>query len=217
MKSFYKILFIPPYNYRLLIMWLIFTLFWFWDTFVTSFLIDFIDWILLKNTSELAKFNLENIFTAYIFIAILAIPAYWAQLPFIKLWEKMWLLKVLLAWVLLSWLSIFLFWVYDTFVAILFLGLLNSVWYAAGMPLSQWEFSIEYNNSYAEKNSLKQIDSNASSAPIKMISNLANVLWLITWGILLQIFWYSWTFFVFGWILIATFIVSIVKMKEYKL
>ena len=217
MRSFYNILFSAPYNKRLLVMWLIFTLFWFWDTFVTSFLIDFIDWILLKNSSELAKFNLQNVFTAYVFIAVLAIPAYWAQIPLIKLWDKIWLLKVLLAWVLLSWISIFLFWVYDTFIAILCLWLLNSLWYAAGMPLSQWEFSVEYNNTYAEKNNLKQIDSNASSAPIKMLSNLANVLWLISWWILLQMVWYSWTFFVFGWIMIATFVVSFIKRKEYKL
>lgn len=217
MKSFYNVLFLKPYNHRLLIMWLIFTLFWFWDTFVTSFLIDFIDSVLVKSSSDLAKFNLQNIFTAYVFIAILAVPAYWAQIPLINLSNRIWLLKVLLAWVIVSWVSIFLFWVYDTLLAILFLWILNSFWYAAGMPLSQWEFSIEYNNSYADKNNLKQIDSNASSAPIKMLSNLANVLWLVAWWILIQMFWYNWTFFVFGWIMILTFVVSIVKMKEYKL
>ena len=217
MKSFYNVLFQKPYNQRLLVMWLIFTLFWFWDTFVTSFLIDFIDWILVKNSSDLARFNLQSIFTAYVFIAILAIPAYWAQIPLINLWNRIWLLKVLLAWVLVSWISIFLFWVYSTLLAILFLWVLNSFWYAAGMPLSQWEFSIDYNNTYAAKNNLKQIDSNASSAPIKMLSNLANVLWLVAWWILIQMFWYSWTFFVFGWIMIITFFVSVIKMKEYKL
>jgi len=217
MKSFYSILFIPPYNYRLLIMWLIFTIFWFWDTFVTSFLIDFLDWVLVNSAEDLNKFNLQNVLTAYVVIAIFAIPAYWAQIPLIKLWEKIWLLKVLLVWVLISGISIFLFWVFSTFITILILWIINSIWYAASMPISQWEFSAEYNNTYAEKKKLKQIDSNASSAPIKMISNLANVLWLVSWWILLQLFWYTWTFFVFWGILIAIFIISVVKRTEYKL
>lgn len=217
LKSFFDILMTPPYNYRLLIIWFIFTLFWFWDTFVTSFLIDFIDQILSKNASDLSSIKLQNIFTAYVFIALLAIPAYWAQIPLIKLWDKIWILKVLLIWVLISGISIFLFWIFDSLLIVLFLWLLNSIWYAAGMPLSQWEFSTEYNNTYAEKKNLKQIDANASSAPIKMLSNLANVLWLILWWILIQIFWYTWTFFVFGWILIWIFILSVIKYKEYKL
>ncbi len=217
MKSFYNVIFENPYNHRLLIMWSIFTLFGFWDTFVTSFLIDFIDEVIRNNQNDLAKFYIQNIFTAYVFIAILAIPAYWAQIPLIKLWDKIWLFKVLMAWTLVSWISIFMFWMYGSLVAILFLWILNSFWYAAGMPLSQWEFSIEYNNTYAEKNNLKQIDSNASSAPIKMVSNLANVLWLIIWWILIEIVDYKWTFFVFGSLLILVFMISIIKQKEYKL
>ena len=85
------------------------------------------------------------------------------------------------------------------------------------MPISQGEFSNEYNITYADKKKLKQIDANASSAPIKMLSNLANVWWLIIWWILIQIFGYMWTFFVFGWMLIWVSILSIVKKKEYKL
>lgn len=217
LRSFFDILMSPPYNYRLLIMWFIFTLFWFWDTFVTSFLIDFIDEVLSKNASDLSAIKMQNIFTAYVFIALLAIPAYWAQIPLIKLADKIWILKILLIWVLISWISIFFFWIFDSLIVVLWLWLLNSVWYAASMPLSQWEFSTEYNNTYAQKKNLKQIDANASSAPIKMLSNLANVWWLILWWILIQIFWYIWTFFVFGWILIWVFVISILKQKEYKL
>lgn len=217
LKSFFQILLEPPYNYRLIIVWSIFTLFGFWDTFVTSFLIDFIDWILSDNSSELAKFNLQNIFTAYVFIAFLAIPAYWAQIPLISLSEKIWLFKVLMFWVLLSWLSIFFFWFFDSIFIVLLLWLINSIWYAAGMPLSQWEFSNEYNKTYAEKKNLKQIDANASSAPIKMLSNLANVWGLVLWWILIQIFWYMWTFIVFWSVLLYVFAISILKKKEYKL
>lgn len=217
LKNFFEILFKKPYNHRLLIIWSIFTLFGFWDTFVASFLIDFINQILSKNADDLAKVYLKNIFTAYLFIALLAIPAYWAQEYLINLWKKIGTIKVLLLWVFISWISIILFWFFEYIIIILALWLINSIWYAAAMPISQWEFSTEYNNTYAEKKKLKQIDANASSAPIKMLSNLANVLWLILWWILIQIFWYRWTFIVFWWLLIWLFILSIKKKKEYNL
>lgn len=209
-SSFFDILIKAPYNYRLLVMGAILVLFWFWDTFVTSFLIDFLDWVLKENA-------VPTLVSAYVFIAILAIPAYWAQIPLIWLWNKIWVLKVLLAWVLLSWISVFLFWFFETFLIILVLWILNSVWYAAAMPTSQAEFSTEYNNTYAIKKKLNQIDSNASAAPLKMLLNLANVLWLVVWWLLVWIFGYPWTFIVFGAILIIIFVASIVKGKEWKL
>ena len=43
------------------------------------------------------------------------------------------------------------------------------------MPLAQSDFSDEYNQVYSDKNNLTEIDSNASSAPLKMVLNLANV------------------------------------------
>lgn len=209
-KNFFEIIFQAPYNYRLLIMWRVLVLFWFWDTFVTSFLIDFLNWIL--ESSKVPK-----LISAYVFIAMLAIPAYWAQIYLIWLSKKLWILKILLPWILISWISVFLFWMFETFLLVLLLWLLNSLWYAAWMPTSQAEFSSEYNNTYAEKKNLKTIDSNASRAPLKMLLNLANVLWLFVWWILVSIIWYSWTFFVFGSILIAIFVLSIKNMKEWKL
>lgn len=208
--NFFEILFQAPYNYRLLIMWAVLTLFGFWDTFVTSFLIDFLNWILKTN-------QVPTLISAYVFIALLAVPAYGAQIPLIALWNKIWVMKVILSWVLLSWVSVFLFWLFDTFLIVLLLGLLNSIGYAAGMPTAQWEFSTEYNNTYADKKQLKQIDSNASSAPLKMLLNLANVLGLFVWWMLVWVFGYAGTFFVFWWILIAIFVVSVVKGKEWKL
>lgn len=209
-KNFFEIIFQAPYNYRLLIMWRVLVLFWFWDTFVTSFLIDFLNWIL--ESSKVPK-----LISAYVFIAMLAIPAYWAQIYLIWLSKKLGVLKILLPWILISWISVFLFWMFETFLLVLLLWLLNSLWYAAWMPTSQAEFSSEYNNTYAEKKNLKTIDSNASRAPLKMLLNLANVLWLFVWWILVSIIWYSWTFFVFGSILIAIFVLSIKNMKEWKL
>lgn len=214
---FFEIIFQAPYNYRLLVMWAILTLFWFWDTFVTSFLIDFLEQIISINSETLKDLYLQNIMTAYVFIALLAIPAYWAQLPLINLWNKIWVMKVILAWVLISGISVFLFGFFNTLWIVLILGLLNSIWYAAAMPTAQWEFSTEYNNTYAQKMNLSKIDSNARAAPLKMLLNLANVLGLFVWWMLVAIFGYSFTFLIFGAILIAIFIASIVKGKEWKL
>lgn len=217
LNNFFEILFSKPYNYKLLIMWLIFTLFWFWDTFVASFLIDFLDQVLRNNMADLAAFKLQNILTAYVFIALLAIPAYSMQLPLIKLWEKIWIIKIILFWILISWISIISFSFSELFIFILIAWLINSIWYAAWMPTSQWEFSIEYNNTYSKKKNLKEIDANASSAPIKMLANLANVLWLFMWWLLIQFFWYSGTFIVFWWIMISIFILTLIKKEKYNL
>lgn len=215
--NFIKILFKPPYSYRLLIFASIFVFFGFWDTFVTSFLIDFLDKVLENSRWELQSVYLANVMTSYVFIALLAIPAYWAQLPFIKLSKKLWTFGVILFWVLISWISLMFFWVFWTFWVILMLWLVNSFGYAAAMPLSQWEFCDEYNLVYSQKNNLSEIDSNASSAPLKMLSNLANVWGLFLGWILVWIFWYTFTFVIFGLILIWIFTTSIIKRKEWKL
>lgn len=216
-KNFFEIIFKAPYNYRLLVMWSVLTLFGFWDTFVTSFLIDFLEQIISINSEALKDLYLQNILTAYVFIALLAIPAYWAQGPLIKLSGKIWVMKVILPWILISWISVFLFWFFNTLGIILILWLLNSVWYAASMPTAQWEFSTEYNNTYAQKMNLSKIDSNAAAAPLKMLLNLANVLGLFVWWMLVAIFGYSFTFIIFWAILIGIFVISFVKGKEWKL
>ncbi|EKE28646.1 MAG: hypothetical protein ACD_3C00036G0002 [uncultured bacterium (gcode 4)] len=212
-KSFMMILFQPPYSHRLLVVWTVLTFFWLWDTFVTSFLIDFLTEVINNNQDNF----LAKIMSAYAFIAVLAIPAYWAQIPLIWLSKKIWVFPVIMAWVLVSWISILLFWAFTTFGIILLLWVVNSFWYAAAMPLSQWEFSDEYNSVYAEKKNLTEIDSNASSAPLKMLLNLANVVWLIIWWLLVFVVWYPWTFFVFWVFLLTLFVLSLVKRKEWKL
>ncbi|MDD4151370.1 MAG: MFS transporter [Candidatus Gracilibacteria bacterium] len=209
-KNFFEIIFQAPYNYRLLIMGSILVLFGFWDTFVTSFLIDFLNGIL--ESSKVPK-----LISAYVFIAMLAIPAYGAQIYLIGLAKKIGTLKILLPGILISGISVFMFGIFETFLLVLLLGLLNSLGYAAGMPTSQAEFSSEYNNTYAEKKNLKTIDSNASRAPLKMLLNLANVLGLFVGGIFVSIIGYAGTFFLFGFILIAIFVLSIKNMKEWKL
>lgn len=58
------------------------------------------------------------------------------------------------------------------------LALINSVGYAICMGLSAATFLESYNASYAELKGLKQIDANASAAPMKILQNLANVVGL---------------------------------------
>ena len=43
------------------------------------------------------------------------------------------------------------------------------------MPLAMATFSEKYNIEYAKKYNLKEIDSNSSAAPLKILINLANV------------------------------------------
>ncbi|EKE26988.1 MAG: hypothetical protein ACD_4C00091G0002 [uncultured bacterium (gcode 4)] len=213
LKSFQNILFRAPYSYKLIIVWLIVTLFWFWDTFVTTFLIDFLNNVLAKDKDNF----IAQLMTWYVFIALLAIPAYWAQIPLIWLSKKIWVFTVTLVWVLISWVSVIFFGFFHTFVMVLILWILNSLWYAAAMPLAQSDFSDEYNQVYANKNNLSEIDSNASSAPLKMVLNLANVVGLVIGWALVTIVWYTWTFMVFWLILIGLFVVSIIKKSEWNL
>jgi MFS family permease len=208
-------MFKPPYNYKLLVVWWAFVIFGFWDTFVTTFLIDYIEEILSNSKWDLGIF--QNLFTAYVFIAFFSLPAYGWQIPLVKIASKLGIWKVMIPGLLLSWISMFIFWISGSIYMVLLAWLMNWIGYAACMPTSQWEFSNEYNITYANKNNLKQIDANASSAPTNMLSNLANVLGLMIWWVLLQIFGYMWTFFLFWWILIWLFLISIIKKKEYKL
>lgn len=85
------------------------------------------------------------------------------------------------------------------------------------MPLSQSEFSEEYNQIYAQKNNLQEIDSNASSAPLKIVLNFANVLGLVVGGLIVAIVGFNGTFFFFGSCLVAICVMGIMKKAEWKL
>lgn len=111
----------------------------------------------------------------------------------------------------------FLFGILNGFGVVLLIGVVNSIGYAAAMPLAQGEFSDSYNQVYAEKRKLTEIDSNASSAPLKMILNLANVVGLVMGGILIAIVGFNGTFFVLGLILMGIFIMSIMNKTKWRL
>ena len=63
-------------------------------------------------------------------------------------------------------------------VVVLILALINSVGYSICMSLSVATFLESYNITHAERKKLKQIDANASAAPMKILQNLANVVGL---------------------------------------
>lgn len=215
MKAFYDVICLRPFNNKLLMMSAIIVLFGFWDTFVITFLIEFLNKIINSNGDNLVLQVIP--ITGYIFIAIMAIPAFGAQLPMINLSKKIGTFLVIFFGVLLSAISMFLFGIFDGFTIVLAVGIINSIGYACAMPLSQGEFSDLYNQVYAEKRKLTEIDSNASSAPLKMILNLANVVGLIIGGLLIAIVGFNGTFFVLGLILSAIFGTSILYKTRWSL
>lgn len=214
LKSFYEVMALAPLSKKLIIMSVIVVFFGFWDTFVVTFLINFLDKIIASNDNILLR---TRLFTGYVFIAILAIPAFGAQIPLIATSKKIGTFSVIFTGVLLSGISMFFFGFSTSFIAILLLGIGNSIGYAAAMPLAQGEFSDAYNQVYADKRKLTEIDSNASAAPLKMVLNLANVIGLILGGLLIAIVGFNGTFFVLGLILFVLFVLSIANKTKWGL
>ncbi len=70
---------------------------------------------------------------------------------------------------------------------------------------------------YASKRKLSEIDSNASSAPLKMILNLANVVGLIFGGLLIATVGFDGTFFVLGLMLLGLFGMSLLNKTKWTL
>lgn len=114
---------------------LIVVFFGFWDTFVVTFLIDFLDKIISSNSDNILVQT--KLFTGYVFIAVLAIPAFGAQIPLIALSKKIGIFPVIFTGVLLSGISMFCFGIFNGFFLVLLLGIGNSIGYAAAMPLVQ--------------------------------------------------------------------------------
>ncbi len=66
-----------------------------------------------------------------------------------------------------------------TTILFLILALINSLGYSCGMALGQTQFLDAYNTIYAKTLNLKEIDSNASAGPMKILQNTANVIGLV--------------------------------------
>lgn len=211
-QRFITIIFRMPRN--LMMFWVFFILmqFSFWDTFVSTFLIDFLEQLTDENKGHalLASWFV----TGYVLLWLIAIPWFVLQDPFINLSKKVWEFKVLMFWTILSWLSLFLFWFFEKNITmILILWLINSVWYAAVIWIWQWLFSEKYNILYAVRNNLKQIDSTVSAAPLKIVLNLANVVWLLIGSLIIAVLDFKWFFFAFWWLLIWLFVYSVINYK----
>ncbi len=176
--------------------------FGFWDTFASTFLIDFLE-ILKPGWS-------------YVLLWAIAIPAFATQDLFWKLADKVWAYSIANIWLAVSGSSLilmWLFWEWVNFMIFLVLALANSIWYAICMSLSVAVFLESYNKSYADKNKLTEVDSNASAAPMKILQNLANVVWLVFWWLILKIVWYGWFFFIF-WAMVIWLLAWSLKSKK---
>ena len=190
-----------PYHIGLFWTMGIILIFGFWDTFASSFLIEF-----------LAKASKPEF--AYIMLGIIAIPAFVMQEPFIKLSKSIGAFWVTAIGLSLSGTSLLMMAMADQPWAIIACGVMNSIGYAAGMGMSQGGFLDIYNKVYARKLNLSEIDSNASASPMKMLQNIANVIGLVFGGILLSIFGYHGFFAVFG-ILIMTGLTASIVYKRF--
>ena len=179
-------------------------IFWFWDNFAATFLIDYLDRFLE--------------WWAYILLSIIAIPAYALQDYFCKLSEKYWVYLISNIWLFLSWSSLFIMWLNSgskNLTLVMILALLNSIWYASCMALSQAWFLESYNKAFARENNLKEIDSNASAAPLKIVWNIANVIWLAVWWIILSLLDFKWFFILFGGIILYVFYWTVKNKINY--
>ncbi len=197
----FKILAQKPLNITLY--WTIITVLtmWFWDTFASTFLIDFLD-------GKAKGFS-------YLLLALIAIPAFWLQETFWKLWAKLGIFFVWLIGITLSGTSLFLMWLFShaNVIFVLIFALMNSVGYAAAMCLGSMSFLDSYNKEYARYMNLKEIDANASAWPMKILQNLANVVGLMLWWFILGILWYMGFFILFG---LTNFSILVWSIKNRK-
>ena len=114
-------------------------------------------------------------------------PVFAFQIPFIMMSKKMGHYAIITFGTFLSAGAVLCFLYPNPGLLFLVFGLINSTGYAAGMPLSQAVFSEMYNEHYAKKYNLVEIDSHTSAAPLKILINLANVLGLVIGGTILTL------------------------------
>lgn len=165
--------------FRLNLLWTISLVltFGFWDTFASSFLLDFLDQV--KNG------------WSYILLAIIGVPGIVLQEFASKIGSKIGIKIIGMIGLGLSWVSLIMMGVLSlahtmSVPLIIIAALINSLGYACGMSTGQNQFLDVYNRIYAEKEGLKEIDANASSWPMKVLQNLANVIglvfgWILVW------------------------------------
>jgi hypothetical protein len=185
-------------------------IFWFWDTFASTFLVSFLDDIKPG--------------WSYILLACIAIPALWLQEIAGRLAEKIGIKTVAFIGLGLSGTSLIGMGIMasitdgsfggTTTIIFLSLALVNSLGYSCGMSLGQNQFLSAYNEIYAKTLDLKEIDSNASAGPMKILQNAANVIGLVFGWLLLSGLWYGGFFILFGTGILGALIWSISRKDE---
>lgn len=212
---FFKILFSKPFN--LIILWLLGLIlaYGFWDTFVSTFQVEFLTKIIWDNQDNFVLKNSWGLITWYVLLWLMVIPAFVFQDFFIKLSAKIWVFKVVLLGSILSSASLFMFWFVDTLWLVLLFGLINSIWYAAVMPIAQATFWEKYNEEYAKKFNLKEIDSTVSAAPLKIVLNFANVVGLLIGWFIVGILDFNGFFIFFSLVLAWIFTYTVFHKSEF--
>lgn len=179
--------------------------FGFWDTFASTFLIEFLNQLLPG--------------WSYVLLWIIAIPAFGLQGLFWKIADSIGVYKVATVGLILSGGSLAAMSFFTgtlNFYVVMILALINSIGYAICMSLSVATFLETYNQSYAERKNLKQVDANASAAPMKILQNLANVVGLFLGGLILSLFGYGGFFFLFGMGILGLLIWSVLNAEKIK-
>ncbi|MBC7503544.1 MFS transporter [Candidatus Gracilibacteria bacterium] len=181
--------------------------FGFWDTFASSFLLNFLDqmkpgW-------------------SYILLAMIGIPGIVLQETASKIGAKIGIVTIGIIGLALSGGSLVLMGIFAlgssiSPIIILSLALINSLGYACGMSTGQNQFLDTYNRIYAEHENLTEINSNASSGPMKVIQNLANVIGLVVGGALLS-FGFAAFFIIFGLVILGLLYWTVIVKERIKL
>lgn len=184
--------------------------FGFWDTFAATFLIDFLD-------------EVKHGY-GYLMLGLIAIPAYGLQEWWSgRLADRLGIIVVGIMGLLLSGGSLIMMGIFSlggdpSPLMIIAAALVNSIGYAACMSIGQNKFLESYNEVYAREMKLTEIDANASSAPMKILQNLANVVGLVLGGILLALpGGYSTFFILFGVMILALVMWSVRIRGEVRL
>jgi MFS family permease len=188
-------------------------IFGFWDTFAATFLVSFLNDIKPG--------------WSYILLACIAIPALWLQEIAGRTAAKIGIKTVAFIGLGLSGVSLIgmgiMAFIADgsftttTTIIFLVLALVNSLGYSCGMALGQNQFLDAYNSIYAKTLNLKEIDSNASAGPMKILQNAANVIGLIFGWLMLEVLGYGGFFALFGMVILGALAWSIMSSDKIDL
>ncbi len=213
-QTFSKILFQMPRN--VIILWFLALMmqYGFWDTFVATYLVDFLEEVLNFNSWDYVLQHTKWLITGYVLLGILVIPAFLFQQFFIEKSKTYGIFKVIMFGNILSAISLICLWTFDGLYMSMLFGILNSIGYAATMPLAQATFSWIYNEEYAKKYNLKEIDTTVSAAPLKIVINTTNVIGLLFGSLLVKIFGFNGFFVIFGILIFSFFVFSYTKMRK---